>query len=237
MNGYNNDEIAKELERERERREQEKIKPKKIQTAQLMGAKLAWMFVAIAIDLATGYAIWQITRWWYGLLWIFGGAGGLMLSEWLWERIGNNDDQRRIAERGIKISAFAIALMALIAGVVYVLGYTQNAYIEALTVGAVVLLFCVNGYQAYLYHIIDDEYIERTEEARAEAENERRLRSIHRAARTVDARKRQRDLSEHYRREHGRALDAAMPDNYRSSAGGDGRSPEPEPTESRVDPF
>ena len=206
-----NDEIALELAEEEVRVESEKHAPKTPHGRQVTGAKIAWMLGVIAIDAATAYAILQITLYWqYAALWFAAGAGGLLFSDWLREHVGNNDDQKRIAELGINVSLGAVLAMALLAGTVYVLGYSRLPWVEALVTAASVGLFFYHVAQAYRYYIIDDEYIAKRDEARAEAANRRDIARIHRAARKVAAKKQAEAVADKYRKDHGTALDAAL---------------------------
>ena len=211
----NNDEITREIELENEQREAG-AKPKKIQRGQLFGAKLAWTLGAVAIDIVTGYAIYYTTAyWWYGVMWVVAGAGALWFSEWLWERIGNNDEQKVIADLGIKVSGGAIAFMALAAGVILAGKFENNVWIEGGLILSVVGLFCYHVFQSYRYYILDDEFMEATEEARANAQAEKEIRQIHRAARKVEAKKKRSAILGNYRNMHGDAIDAALNDPTR----------------------
>lgn len=204
-------EIADELEREREEAELSEYTPPTISNAQVNGAKWAWMAIAFAIDAATAYALWLILApyWWYAVLWIVVGAGGLVFSEWLWERIGNNDIQFRIANASKIVSAAAVLFMAFVTGVILVGGVGSALWMEWVAVVMVIGLAGFHGAQAYRYHEKDDDYIAMTLEAKEEAKNQKELRAIHRAGRRVEAKQRVHIRANAYRAKQGAAFDAA----------------------------
>jgi uncharacterized membrane protein len=193
-----NDEITKRIEDKRKKREAEDHPAPQINRTPVVISKVVWIGGAILIDVVTGYAILEVTRWWYALIWVLAGAGGLILSEWQRERIGNNRQQRELGEQGVLWSAIAIVLMAIAAGVVYLLNYTN--YVPAV-VGifiSIIVLGCWHIFRSYRYHIVDDEYIERTREARDEEEHKRAMREIDRAAREAElASKENARIAEH----------------------------------------
>ena len=206
-----NDEIAEELRAEEEARILAEFAPKEIERTQVKGAKVAWMSISIGIDLATAYAYMLILDpyWWYGIIWIVAGAGGLLFSEWLWERVGNNDDQTRIATTSKTVSAIAVLLMALLVGVALILGWEKAAWMEIFAMFSAVSLICFHGWQSYQYHEKDDDYIAATEDARADARNTKEIRSIHRAGMRVKAKKMVHGIGEKYQGQHGAAFTAA----------------------------
>ena len=206
-----NDEIAKELFAEEEARVLAEFAPKSIQRGPVKGAKFAWMFVAFGIDIATAYAYTIILApyWWYAVIWILAGAGGLLFSEWLWERIGNNDEQTRIAKTSKQVSAGAILVMALCAGVSLIMNWSRNTSMEIFAMTSAVGLICFHGWQAYQYHEKDDDHIATTMDARAGAENLKDIRRIHRAGMRVKAKKMVHNVGSKYQQQHGAAFTAA----------------------------
>jgi len=203
-----NDEIAKEIEKEREEAELSEFAPPKVSNAQVNGAKYAWMIIAIVVDLATAYALWLILApyWWYAVMWFTVAAGGLLFAEWLWERVGNNDKQIAISRVSKNVSALAVAGMAIITGVGLVSNIHLVGWIENLAVVSVLALMCFHGWQAYQYHEVDDDYVAQTLEARAEATNQKEIRTIHRAGRRIHAKKKVYVTGQHYQKSHGNAF-------------------------------
>lgn len=213
-----NDEIAQELKNEEEARIMAEYAPKSISRTQVKGAKFAWMAVAIGIDIATAYAYFVILApfWWYGVLWLIAGAGGLMFAEWLWERIGNNEEQTKIASASKTVSAVAVLVMALLSGVALILGVTRAPWMEIIALVSAVGLACFHGWQSYQYHEKDDDYIAATEDARADANNQKEIRKVHRAGQRVAAKKVVHRTGAKYQEQHGNAFAAAAGRSYAS---------------------
>lgn len=211
MKAQPNDVIADQIRQDKEKAARDKIVPAKKNTPQVETAKIAWTLGALAIDIATAYAIYVITGYfWYGVFWIVAGGGGLIWSQWIKERVGNNAEQNKIGEAGVIVSGLAVLIMAFVTGVVFVLGMTGLLWVEALTVVATVGLFLYHVFQAYRYHEADDDITAAQEEARAEARALKEIREIHRAARVVEAKKKALQLLSGYEGEHGDAIRAAL---------------------------
>ena len=206
----NNNAIVKRIEDNHKQQELDENPPKPISHTQVASAKAAWTIGALLIDVATAYAVWQITFWWWGAFWFLAGAGGLIWSQWLYERVGNNATQRKISHAGIITSAVCIVLMAILAGTVYMLGYTKLVWVEVLTFVSVIALFCYHVLQAYRYQMIDDKYIEETKEARAVESHDRKMREIERARRETENAYYQADKEQEYRERYGPAFDTAL---------------------------
>ena len=211
-------EIEKRVAENKKKREEAKNPPPQIEKGQVKVSKWVWMACAVVIDLITGYAVATITTDWYGGLWIAAGAGGLIYAEWLRERVGNNTDQRKISELGVGVSAVSVLLMAGLAGSMYVLGMTKLAWVEVVVLLSTIGLFCYHAFQSYRYHVKDDDYLARSEEAREIEVHERNLRELDRAAREVEHAKLEEYTKAGYRREHGGAFDAALGQTYAQTA-------------------
>ncbi|RPJ29412.1 MAG: hypothetical protein EHM33_00775 [Chloroflexi bacterium] len=205
-----NNAIAKQIEAEKARREADQNKPKKVTQKQVDEARFVWMAGVFLIDALTAWLIWTLTTYLpYAVIWIFAGAGGLLYSERLKERIGNNAEQGKIGERGVKASALAVVLMALLVGTIWVTK-VQYVWLNAVMEVTAVVLFFFHVWQSYQYHSVDDEVVAANEEARSEEENLRQIRGVHRAARYVDTIKNREGVADSYRKDHGAALDAAL---------------------------
>lgn len=204
-----NDKIAEKIRKERLQAEQELNKPKKVSNRQVKEARIVWMSGVALIDLVTAWLILQVTGFEiYAVIWVLAGAGGLLYSERLKERVGNNQEQGEISTRGVNVSAGAVALMAILAGTAYVTNY-QSTYMNAGFEIFAVLLFLFHLYQSYIYHLADEEEKALNQEARFEAQADREIRETHRAARKVETEKLVDGLKGSYREEHGKAFDAA----------------------------
>lgn len=201
--------IAERIKRRKEEREAEKNPTPQISQIEVKMAAWVWQLGVVAVDIATAYIVWQITFLFYGVLWFLAGAGGLLWSERQRQRVGNNDDQRKIGELGVTVSLVAVIVMAIASGVAYILGYSRLGWIEAITLSASIGLFFYHVIQARRFHILDDEFIERTLEARREAEHKRDMREIERAHREAEKEKELVEMEKQRRNQHGDAFDAA----------------------------
>lgn len=201
--------LADRIRERRERREQEKNAPPKISQAEVVFAAWVWQIGVVCIDIATAYIVWQITYLFYGILWLAAGAGGLLWSERQRQRGGNNEVQKEIGELGAKVSIGAVMFMAVRAGVAYVLGYSSLEWVEVVTLILTLALAFYHIFQSRRFHIFDDEFIERTMEARREAEHKRDVREIERAKREAQKEGELLDEENKARGKHGEAFDAA----------------------------
>ena len=205
-----NERIAIEIQNTRLEQERAKSAPKKVSDAQVKEARIMWMAGSVLIDLLTSYLIYMLTGYWYYAgIWVLAGAGGLLWSERLKERIGKNKDQRKIADNGVTISGGAVFLMALLVGTVWVMKIA-SPWMAALMESSALVLFFFHLFQAYQYHQKDDEVIAADEEARLEAQNEKGIREAHRAARLVESKKTKQGYEDEYVRQHGAAYIAAQ---------------------------
>lgn len=216
-----NKEIAEEILRDEEAKIAAQFEPKKISKNQVKAAKYTWMGITVVVDAATAYAYTVILDpyWWYGFIWFLVGAGGLIFSEWLWERIGNNDEQRKIASASKNTSAIAVFIMALLAGFALVMGWSGQKWMEVFAMASAIGMSFFHGLQAYRYHEVDDEYISETEDALADANSQKEIRNYHRAGMRVKAKKAVRNIGSQYRSQHGAAFDAALGKQYAKDMG------------------
>jgi len=204
-----NDRIAKLIQDERLAAEREQARPPKVNDKPVQMARNVWIYGLTGIDALTAYLIYYLTGYIpYGVIWFLAGAGGLLYSEYLKERVGNNNEQMRIGERGVNISAGLVLAMALLSGGLWVTNIRlewMNALMELTAVG----LFFFHLWQSYQYHSTDDEIVARNEEARREARNKKQIGEAHRAARVVESLKVRDGVEDLYRNDHGAAFDAA----------------------------
>jgi hypothetical protein len=201
-------EVEEELRKENEAKNA--YTPKKIDRGAVNRARFQWIAGVIVFDLATGWAIWQLSRWWYAAMWVAAGAGGLLFSEDRWERVGNNTDQKNIADWGIKVSGGSIFLMGLVSGVLYVMGMVSNDYASAAVVAAVLILFAYHVLQAYRYHVLDDKYIDENERALADAEAQKEIERYNRAAYKATKKGEALQVKHNHQKTHGGAFDEAL---------------------------
>lgn len=91
--------------------------------------KVAYNAALTIVDAGTGWLIWQLTTYWYyGLIWFLAGAVVFFLHQKNYFTPGINEKQMKSSGTGIVVSVVSIALMAMVAGVLYVVGIrTQTA--------------------------------------------------------------------------------------------------------------
>ena len=201
--------IARMIEERKRKAEQDNETPVEIQGAQVKASLIVWMLGAVLVDVVSAAIIWRVLYWWYAIGWFLAGAGGLVYSEWLRTRIGNNRKQRDIGNAGVVVSAVMVILMALVAGYAFIRELFLDIYVENFTLFSVIFLFGYNIFRSYRYHNLDDAVAERNAEAREVERHEKEMRSIERARREVEAMKEEDAYAAEYRREHGEAFDAA----------------------------
>ena len=201
--------LAQRIQKRKNDEEAKKNAPPQISFTEVKMAAWVWQLGVVALDIATAWIVWQITFLFYGIVWILAGAGGLLWSERQRQRVGNNNDQKQIGEWGVNVSLAAIIAMAILSGIAYILGYSQLGWVEALTLAVAVCLFFYHIIQARRFHVLDDEYIERNEEARREAEHKRDMREIARSAREVEKESLLEGEEDTARKRYGDAFDAA----------------------------
>ena len=204
------DDVTREIQQEREEAERERNRPPKITNDPVKRARYVWIGGTMLIDALTAWIIWQLTSlWYYAVIWVIAGAGGLLYSEDLKTRVGNNPEQQEYANRGVWVSAGAVFLMALFIGAMFVTRF-EATWIDAVLELTSVGLFFFHLYQSYQYHNLDDEVQARNEEARAEERTRKKEREIHRAARLVERKQKQHSLKDNYRQQYGPAFDVAL---------------------------
>ena len=204
------DKIAERLKKQKDEEKQERKKPLEISNTQVQASTVVWIIGVFILDLITAYIVWQVTGYWfYGVMWMLIGAGGLTWSEWLQHRIGNNFKQREIASTGVLVSAIAVGIMALVSGAFWILG-RNDSWIAVMFEIVTVCLFLFHMVQAYRYRMIDDGYIERNLEARSKERHEADLRRIERAKKELQKAMEAEKLEQEFIKEHGQAAMVAL---------------------------
>lgn len=200
--------VQEEIEKEREEMEQRRYAPPPPSRWQVTLARWAWGVGTVALDAYTAWIFATMTTPFYGVLWIAIGAGGLIYWDLAANRIGNNDEQDKIAADARIVSVLAIAIMAVIAGALLLSGvrfsWTPVA-IEVVAVG----LFVYHMVQLYRYYDADDERRAQKEDALAEMRSLREIAAADRAARRVKAKLERVSRDQKYRQQYGGAYDAA----------------------------
>src|SRR5688572_30283609 len=132
-------------------------------------SKWAYSAAVIIIDLITGWTIWRLTFWYYGVMWVLAGAVVFFLHQKNWEREGNNEQQVKISVTGIIVSVLSIVLMGAVSGSLWILGIA-NAWVEAGIIVFSVLLFSWHAVLLARYYFVDDDFVIRRTVARAKAQ-------------------------------------------------------------------
>lgn len=190
--------------------QEEEIKPVADNSA-LAYSKFAYNAAAVILDVITGWTIWQLTFWYYGVLWVLAGAVVFFLHQKNWERDGNNQKQVDISQRGIIVSVASIVVMGAVAGALWILGVV-NLWTEVGIIVSSVLLFSWHAVQLATYYFIDDEFVIRRQVARAEAQAKKKIKIIKAGGEVVKANKEALDERNAQYKKHGNkgAVDAAI---------------------------
>jgi hypothetical protein len=174
-------------------------------------SKIAYSLGVIVIDLITGYTIWMLTYWYYGLIWVFAGAAAFFLHQRNFEHPDKNEKQEKNTLWGMGVSVGSMFLMAVLAGGVYVAGI-KTPLIEIVVVAATITLFFWHCFQLAMFVFADDEWQINMAIARANSNANKKVRIIEAGGRVVAANaKAQQTRKEQYRK-HGDAgaVDAAI---------------------------
>lgn len=203
--------LEKALQTEEEELRREKVKTIQPSSRPVDVAKWIWIVGAIILDIGTAFLVYQITALpFYGVVWFFAGAVGLIWSDYQKERIGNNATQREIGELGIYISGGSVLVMAIFAGIVYELRVGSDVAVIVVVV-MVFSLFFYHLVQAYRYRDLDDELRRMNDDARAHEKDKKKLESLDRIeARLVDKMERERRIAEYKRKYGENVFNAAM---------------------------
>lgn len=172
-----------------------------------------WAFEAavVIVDLITGYTIWQLTFWYYGLLWVLAGAVFFFLHLHNWERTGNNEKQVRISISGMVASVVAIVLMGVLSGSLWIMSF-RSVWSEVGIVAASVLLFSFHAVQIARYFFLDDDFVIDRTVAKAKAQARKKVQIIKAGGEVVKAAKDAQNERQAQYKKHGDrgAVDAAI---------------------------
>ena len=121
----------------------------------LLFSKIGYNAAVFIVDLGTGYLIWQLTFWYYGLIWFLAGAVVFFMHQKNYFTAGNNDKQMKGALNGIIVAVVTMILMAITAGSLYIFGI-RDLWIEAGLISVSLSLFFWHAYQLAMYVFNDD---------------------------------------------------------------------------------
>lgn len=121
----------------------------------LLLSRIAYNMAVAIIDAGTGYLIWQLTFWYYGVIWFLAGAVVFFLHQKNYFTAGNNDKQMRGALTGIIVSVGTMFIMAMVAGGLYVFG-VRTQWVEVGLIITSIALFAFHAYQLAMHVFNDD---------------------------------------------------------------------------------
>lgn len=179
-------------------------------------SKYAYNLAALIVDLVTGWTIWQLTFWYYGVFWFGAGAVAFYLHQKNWEREGNNDRQKDISIKGIVVSVVSMILMAIVAGGLLIAranGISVNLlWSEIGLIAATVSLFGWHAIQLARYYFLDDDWLINNSIARAKAQARKKVSIIKAAGEVVKANREALNMKNEQYKKHGdrAAVDAAI---------------------------
>ena len=179
--------------------------------APLDASKVGYSAAIVIIDLITGWTIWQLSYWYYGVVWFLAGAISFYLHQQNWEHPGVNEKQEKNAMIGMIVSVASMFLMAIGAGLALIFGVTSNIA-EAVIVACVILAFFWHALQLALFYFSDDDWEITRQINRAKATANKKVQIARAAGEVVSALKafqNERD-NQHQKHGDGRAVDAAM---------------------------
>lgn len=179
--------------------------------APLSASKLGYSVAIVIIDLITGWTIWQLSYWYYGVIWFLAGAISFYLHQQNWEHPGVNEVQEKNAMLGMIVSVTSMFLMAIAAGFALIFGVTSNIA-EAVIVGCVILAFFWHALQLALFYFADDDWEITRQINRAKATANKKVQIARAAGEVVTALKAFQNERDNQHKQHGdgRAVDAAM---------------------------
>lgn len=177
----------------------------------LQWSKYAYNAAVAVIDLITGYTVWQLTFWYYGVLWVLAGAVVFFLHQHNWERPGNNESQVSISAWGIGVSVASIVVMGATSGSLWILG-VKTPWSEVGIVIASVVLYSFHAIQLARYYFLDDNFAIQRAIARAKAQADKKVQIARAGGEVVRATKealKERNVQYQKHGDRG-AVDAAM---------------------------
>lgn len=184
---------------------------KKPDTSAISMSTLGYEVAIIILDAITAVTVGFLTYWWYGAVWFFAGAISFFLHQKNWKTAGNNDEQKKISQRGMIVSVAMMLVMALVAGVFLVLKL-MSAWIEAGIIVSVITAFFWHGLQLALYVFKDDDWIIANQVARAVANAEKKIKIANAGGMVVAKTEEARRVRHSQYKKHGDrgAVDAAI---------------------------
>lgn len=177
----------------------------------LQHSKIAYNIGVIVIDLITGYTIWMLSYWYYGVIWVLAGAAAFFLHQRNFEHPDKNEKQEKNTLLGLGVSVGSMFLMAVLAGGVYIAG-VKTPWIEVGIVGTTITLFFWHCFQLAMFVFADDEWEINMAIARANSNANKKVRIVEAGGRVVEANERAQQRRNAQYKKHGDrgAVDAAI---------------------------
>ena len=177
----------------------------------LQHSKIAYNIGVIVIDLITGYTIWMLSYWYYGVIWVLAGAAAFFLHQRNFEHPEKNEKQEKNTLWGLGVAVGSMFLMAVLAGGVYI-ARVKTPWIEVGIVGTTITLFFWHCFQLAMFVFADDEWGINMAIARASSNANKKVRIIEAGGRVVEANERAQQRRDAQYKKHGDrgAVDAAI---------------------------
>lgn len=192
-------------------------------------SKYAYNAAVIILDLITGWTIWQLSFWYYGVLWVLAGAVVFYLHQKNWERAGNNEKQTSLSMTGMIVAVVSMLLMSIVSGGLWIAknygAGVDGMWAEIGIVGSAIVLYAWHAFQIARYRFQDDKFKTDRLVARAKAQGHKKIQIIQAAGDVVAAsRKALQERDRQYRKHGDRgAVDRAVAKVEGRDKRGDGK--------------
>lgn len=171
---------------------------------------IAYNVAIVVVDAGTGWLLWQLTFWYYGLIWFLAGAVVFFLHQKNFFTPGNNEKQMSGAQTGIIVSVASVVIMAMLAGGLYVFS-VHNLWVEVGLIIVSVGLFFYHAYALAMYVFNDDGFRMKNSIARSFAQAEKKVKIAQAGGRVAGAYRKAKLEREMQYRKHGKNnIDSAM---------------------------
>lgn len=136
---------------------------------------IAYNTAIVIVDAGTGWLLWQLTFWYYGVIWFLAGAVVFFLHQSNYFTAGINDKQAKSSQTGIIVSVASVVIMAMLAGGLYVFS-VQNLWVEVGLIVIAITLFFYHTYALAMFVFYDDGFRMRNSIARAFAQANKKIK-------------------------------------------------------------
>ena len=177
----------------------------------LVLSKIGYSLAIIIIDIVTGWTIYKLSYWYYGVIWFLAGAISFALHQKNWEHPNANEAQEVNARVGMIVSVGSMFIMALVTGGLYIAGI-RSVMVEVGIVLAVVVAFFWHSLQLAMFYFADDDWTIQRQISRAKANADKKVKIARAAGDVIAAFKLAQNERQVQHSKHGdaRAVDAAI---------------------------